>query len=229
MKQIISLIQIMMLFCLVSCLPPQEVVMREDVQLPPPLELPAARDGSIWRGETMQNSLFTDQRARGIGDLLTVIVAESSTGENKGLTDSKRNSVTNANISALLGLETTILERIPEMGGSIRLGGSSVNQLKGEANTTRANHLSARITVRIIRVFNNGNFMIEGRRQVRVNEEDQYIVLSGIVRPEDITSVNTISSQYISDAQIFYTGRGVVDDKLRPGWLTRVVDWVWPF
>jgi len=71
--------------------------------------------------------------------------------------------------------------------------------------------------------------MIEGRRQVRVNEEDQYIVLSGIIRPEDITSGNTISSQYVSDAQIFYTGRGVVDDKLRPGWLTRVVDWVWPF
>ena len=229
MKKIISIIQIMMLFCLVSCLPPREVV-REDVLLPPPPpERPAAHDGSIWRGETMQNSLFSDQRARGIGDLLTVIVAESSTGENKGLTDSKRNSVTNAGISALLGLETTIIDHIPEMGGSIRLGGSSINQLKGEANTTRANHLSARITVRITRVLNNGNLMIEGRRQVRVNEEDQYIVLSGIIRPEDITSGNTISSQYVSDAQIFYTGRGVVDDKLRPGWLTRVVDWVWPF
>ncbi|MDR2861201.1 MAG: flagellar basal body L-ring protein FlgH [Syntrophobacterales bacterium] len=228
MKKIIFIIQIMMLFCLVSCLPPREVV-REDVHLPPPPERPVAHEGSIWRGETTQNSLFTDHRARSIGDLLTVVVAEASTGENKGLTDSKRNSVTNANISALLGMETTLLDRIPEMGGSIRMGGSSINQLKGEANTTRANHLSARITVRITKVLNNGNFMIEGRRQIRVNEEDQYIVLSGIIRPEDITSGNTISSQYISDAQIFYTGRGVVDDKLRPGWLTRVVDWVWPF
>ena len=230
MKKLIYILQIMMLFCLVACHPPRDMMMRDDyhTMLPPP-ELPPAHAGSIWRGETAQNSLFADHRARNIGDLLTIIITESSTGGNKGLTDTKRNSVTNANVSALLGLETTILDALPEMGGSIRVGGSSVNQLKGEANTTRANHLSARITARVTKVLPNGNFMIEGRRQVRVNAEDQYIVLSGIIRPEDITTGNTISSQYISDAQILYTGRGIVNDKMHPGWLTRVVDWVWPF
>ena len=68
-----------------------------------------------------------------------------------------------------------------------------------------------------------------GRRQLTVNAEDQYMILTGVIRPEDITSDNLILSQYIADARIVYTGRGVVDDKMRPGWLTRVIDWVWPF
>jgi flagellar L-ring protein precursor FlgH len=75
----------------------------------------------------------------------------------------------------------------------------------------------------------NGNFIIEGRRQLTINAEDQYLIIRGMIRPDDITSDNTILSQYIADAKIVYTGRGVVDDKMRPGWLTRIVDWVWPF
>jgi len=62
-----------------------------------------------------------------------------------------------------------------------------------------------------------------------VNEEDQYIIISGVIRPEDVTSDNVISSQYIADARIVYTGKGIADDKMRPGLLTRAVDWIWPF
>ncbi|MEQ8163676.1 MAG: flagellar basal body L-ring protein FlgH, partial [Smithellaceae bacterium] len=71
--------------------------------------------------------------------------------------------------------------------------------------------------------------LIEGRRQLTVNAEDQFLVITGIVRPEDITAINTVASQYIADARILYPGDGVINDKMRPGWLTRVVDWVWPF
>jgi len=74
-----------------------------------------------------------------------------------------------------------------------------------------------------------GNLMIEGRRQVTINAEDQYLIIGGVIRPQDITADNTIASQYISDARIVYTGEGVINDKMRPGWMTRVVDWVWPF
>jgi len=81
----------------------------------------------------------------------------------------------------------------------------------------------------VTQVLDNGNLLIEGRRLITVNAEDQYMILTGIIRPEDITNDNLILSQYIADARITYTGRGVVDDKMRPGWLTRIIDWVWPF
>ncbi len=216
------------LLLLVSCVPTQKVV-KEDVYVPPSAQLQEPQMGSIWRGENAQNSLFVDRKARGVGDIVTIIIAESSSGNNKAGTDTSRNTSTNAQIDALLGLETSILDRNENMGGQIRIGGTSANSLKGAGNTSRGNTLSARITARVIRVLGNGNLVIEGRRQVTVNAEDQYLIISGIIRPDDITSENLIASQYIADAQIFYTGKGVVNDKLRPGWMTRVVDWVWPF
>ena len=85
------------------------------------------------------------------------------------------------------------------------------------------------MSARVMNILENGNFIIEGRRQVTVNTEDQYLILTGIIRPDDIATDNTILSQYLADAKIVYTGKGVVDDKMRPGWLTRIVDWVWPF
>ncbi len=87
----------------------------------------------------------------------------------------------------------------------------------------------ARITARVSRVLENGNLFIEGARQLTVNAEEQYIVISGIVRPEDITSDNLVSSQYIADARIVYTGQGIINDKMRPGWGTRILDAIWPF
>ena len=115
------------------------------------------------------------------------------------------------------------------MGGEIAIGGTHSNSMKGAGNTSRNTTLVARVSARVIRVLDNGNLLIEGRRQVTVNAEDQYLIISGIIRPEDITTENTIASQYIADARIVYTGQGVVNDKMRPGWMTRVVDWVRPF
>jgi flagellar L-ring protein FlgH len=228
MKRIKYLVCSALFLLLVSCIPTQETV-REDVYIPPPTQKPMTQTGSIWPGENAQNSLFSDRKARGIGDIVTILISESSTGYNKAGTDTSRDSSTDAEINALLGLETSILDSNQNMGGQIKIGGTSANSLKGAGNTSRGNTLTAKITARVIRVLENGNLVIEGRRQVTVNAEDQYIVISGIIRPDDITTDNLIASQYIADAQIFYTGKGIVNDKLRPGWLTRVVDWVWPF
>jgi flagellar L-ring protein precursor FlgH len=81
----------------------------------------------------------------------------------------------------------------------------------------------------VIKVFPNGNLLINGKREIKVNNEAQYIALSGIVRPEDITSTNEVSSTYVADAQIYYSGVGPVADKQKPGWMGKVVDHVWPF
>jgi flagellar L-ring protein FlgH len=185
--------------------------------------------GSLWSGENAANALFSDRKARYVNDIVTVIVSEVSSGGNKASTNTSRDTSTRTGISALLGLDTSILERNPTMGTSIGVGGTSVNSLKGKGDTTRGSNLAARLTARVVNVLENGNLVIEGKRQLNVNAENQYIMLSGIIRPEDINEGNLISSQYIADAKIVYTGDGVINDKMRPGWLTRVVDWVWPF
>jgi flagellar L-ring protein precursor FlgH len=185
--------------------------------------------GTIWPGENAKNSLFVDRKAQRINDIVTIVVSESAVGGNNASTDTARDTSTTAGITSLLGLEQSILEHNAKMGTSINLGGASSNSLKGTGKTTRDGSLIAKISARVVDIQDNGNFIVEGRRQLTINAEDQYLIITGIVRPEDITSDNSILSQYIADAKIVYTGKGVVDDKMRPGWLTRVVDWVWPF
>jgi flagellar L-ring protein FlgH len=180
--------------------------------------------GSIWPGGNSQNLIFSDRKARSVNDVVTILVDESATGANNAKTETNRDTTTTAGIAGITQAtpDNTILSKY-------ELGGASSNSLKGEGKTRRDGSLTAKVTARVIRVLGNGNLVIEGRRLLAVNAEDQYMVITGLIRPEDITSDNTIASQYISDARITYSGKGVVDDKMRPGWLTRVLDWVWPF
>ena len=203
-------------------------------------EIPAPPMGSIWPGENAKNSLFTDNKARHVNDIVTIVIDESSSGTNSANTTTGRDSSTLAGITALLGLDRKLARSNKDLTDgddvysagllpSIKIGGTSKNSLTGKGTTTRDGELQARITAKVIEVLPNGNLKIEGGRQLAVNAEDQYIVISGTVRPDDITSDNVVSSQYIADARIVYAGKGVINDKMRPGWLTRVVDWVWPF
>jgi flagellar L-ring protein precursor FlgH len=203
-------------------------------------ETPPPPTGSIWPGENAKNSLFADNKARYVNDIVTIVIDESSSGSNSANTTTSRDTETLAGISALLGMDRKIARQNKDLTDgddvytagllpSIQVGGTSANSLTGKGATTRDSELQARITARVVEVLPNGNLNIEGRRRLAVNEEDQYIVISGTVRPDDITSDNVVSSQYIADAKIVYTGKGVVHDKMSPGWLTRIVDWVWPF
>jgi flagellar L-ring protein precursor FlgH len=185
--------------------------------------------GTIWAGENATNSLFADRRAKRVNDVVTIVVSENSVGGNNANTDTSRDTSTNANVTSVLGFEAALLDLLRKGTPSISVGGTSANSLKGVGKTSRDGNLTATMSARVMNILENGNFLIEGRRQVTVNAEDQYLIITGIVRPDDIASDNTILSQNIADAKIVYTGKGVVDDKMRPGWLTRIVDWVWPF
>jgi flagellar L-ring protein precursor FlgH len=85
------------------------------------------------------------------------------------------------------------------------------------------------MTAQVIQVLPNGRLVIEGSRQVRVNNENQLINVHGVIRIEDIDTTNTILSTSIAEARIELSGEGIVSDKQRPGWFTRILDWVWPF
>ena len=109
------------------------------------------------------------------------------------------------------------------------IAGTTNNTFQGSGATARKGELAASITARVTEVLPNGNLKILGKREIRVNNETQYLALTGIVRPRDISSENVVLSTYISDAKIVYTGTGVVNDPQSPGWLVRVLDTVWPF
>ncbi|MCX5819690.1 MAG: flagellar basal body L-ring protein FlgH [Deltaproteobacteria bacterium] len=204
--------------------------MRSEPQthLPPPRAVAPLQPGSIWPGENGKNMFFTDNKARYVNDIVTIVVSETTTGTSKATTNTARTTSATAGIATLLGLEKTIAEKNAKLA-TLELGGSTSNSLKGAGDTSRGSTLTARISARVVRVLDNGNLAIEGRRQLTMNAEDQFIMISGIIRTDDITSENLIASQHISDAKIYYVGEGVINDKMRPGWLTRVMDWVWPF
>jgi flagellar L-ring protein precursor FlgH len=206
----------------------------EDIQpratiLPIPIVKPEYTPGSLWPGENSRNMLFTDNKARYVNDIVTIIIDESSSGQNQASTNSSKNSSTNSGISAMLGLDASVLKANANLGGKLSMGGESASTLKGTGDTSRGGKLQARLTARVVRVLDNGNLLIEGRRQLTLNAEDEFIVITGVIRPEDITAENSVLSSNIADARILYTGSGVLTDKQHPGWMTRALDWGWPF
>jgi flagellar L-ring protein precursor FlgH len=103
------------------------------------------------------------------------------------------------------------------------------SDFKGEGDTNREGNLVATITAKVVEVMPNGNLVLESRKEITINNEKQILVLTGIVRGEDISADNAVFSNRIADAQVYYVGDGVIQDKQNPGWMVRVLDRVWPF
>jgi flagellar L-ring protein precursor FlgH len=173
----------------------------EAKMLPVPIVKPENTPGSLWPGENNRNMFFTDNKARYVNDIVTIIIDESSSGQNKASTNSSRDSSTTSGISAMLGLDTSVLNGNANLGGKLSIGGESSSALKGTGDTSRGGKLQAQLTARVVRVLENGNLLIEGRRQLTLNAEDEFIVITGIIRPEDISASNSVSSSNIADAR----------------------------
>jgi flagellar L-ring protein precursor FlgH len=192
--------------------------------------IPATR-GSIWPGETSRNTFFQDLRARNIGDIVTIIISEKTSAVKEATTSTSRKSDTDIGITGVLGLPLNFgMENFLGRGNEFSPNVNSRYDagFDGSGKTERSGELSAVISARVVEVLANGNLVLEGKKDTVVNNELQYIIISGIVRPEDIKEDNTILSELISDARIEYSGRGVVSDEQNVGWLRRVLDNVWP-
>jgi len=193
----------------------------------PSLSARVPSEGSLWT-DTGSDMLFVDMRAREVGDLVTVRISESPTGSLSAKTETSRDSSIEAGIPNLMG----IAERY---GANHSLDEKSLFKANfkpsftGEGTNERNGSLDAYITARVVQVFPNRNLRILGKQEIKVNNETQYIALSGIVRPQDINTNNEVQSCYIADARIDYSGRGVIADKQKPGWLMRIIDTAWPF
>ncbi|MFZ4858514.1 MAG: flagellar basal body L-ring protein FlgH [Desulfuromonadaceae bacterium] len=183
--------------------------------------------GSIWQATSA--SLTEDMKARRRGDIITIVISETASASKDAKTGTSRDSSVNAGISNLLGLETSKFAKTNFADLAALISASSGTAFKGAGNTSRQENLRATITARVMDVQANGNLMIEGRRNIKVNDEDQIIVLEGVVRTRDIAPDNTINSIYVADARISYSGRGIISDQQSPGWLMGIFNKVWPF
>ncbi|WP_045215306.1 flagellar basal body L-ring protein FlgH [Desulfonatronovibrio magnus] len=187
--------------------------------------------------------LFSDNRARQVGDLVVVHVVEQSSASNRATTTADRESSINLGVNSLFGqnnmnalpLNTATGGLLPGLGPSGAVGNTpmvqanSTSEFEGTGSTTRNSTVSASISARVVRVMDNGVLQIEGARNIKVNGENQIIVVRGLARSRDVSSDNSIMSTHLADAHIEVFGQGILADKQKPGWLARLLDRVWPF
>lgn len=184
-------------------------------------------NGSIWQAHSM--GLTDDFKARRKGDIVTIVITETASASKEAKTDTSRNSTINAGIPNFMGLEQAGIIKNNFADLSKLINANVESTYAGAGSTSRKESLNATISAKVIDVLPNNNLLIEGRRNVRVNHEDQIIIVEGTVRPTDIGPDNVVNSIYIADARISYAGKGIISDRQKPGWLMNIVDKLWPF
>ena len=196
-----------------------------DQQLKPPVQ--SYGNGSIWQASSI--ALTEDGKARRVGDIVTIIVTETASASKQAATATGRSSQISAGIPNMLGLEESKIITSNFADLSKLLNASASSSFDGSGSTSRKETLTATISAKVIDVLPNNNLKIEGRRNVRVNSEDQIVTVKGTIRQRDITAENTVNSSYVADAQISYSGEGIISDRQKPGWLMNTLDKLWPF
>lgn len=180
--------------------------------------------GSLFH-QAASNSLYSDSTARRVGDIITVMLQES-TQATKNAKNEYGNETSNSidPITGFGGLPINLGSK------SIQLGVDSSNEFKGDAKADQSNSLNGKISVNVLRVFPNGNLMIRGEKWIQLNTGNEYIRLTGIIRQQDIDSSNTIVSTKVANARIEYSGTGSFHRGQQPGWLAKFFTskW-WPF
>ncbi len=180
--------------------------------------------GSLWRPGRGAAMLFTDARALNEQDLVVVKVEEIADAKRSADTETQRSSELSADVSAFLA---ALNAGAPALSANAKLAAGS--KFTGLGSTARMERLTATVPAIVRKVLPNGNLFIEGHRVVLVNNEEHHFYISGVVRPIDIDGENSVKSSTIADAEIEFTGRGVLSDNQDRGWFSRHLGWLWPF
>lgn len=187
--------------------------------------------GALWMSGS--KDFFRDNRARQIGDIITVVVNVSATGTTAANTETDASQTMGIGVTRLFDFTDIMNRQNLEAGpGSAANGLVDLNtnrEFEGTGSTNRNDKMSARVAAIVTDVLPNGYLIINGQQEVILNYELQELTVSGVVRPEDVTAGNTISSDKIAQARISYAGRGVVDRSQGPKLVPRLIDELSPF
>jgi flagellar L-ring protein FlgH len=186
----------------------------------------ATTPGSTWVGYSTMSDLTHDPRASRIDDVVTVIVAESASAVTTGNTKTARKTSATASVSNIPGIKSpaaiALTSAVPKI--------SSDTELDGQGTTSRSTTLTTNLTARVVHVLPNGFLVIEGTKNVQVNSEWQTVTVRGVVRPADLTALNTVPSERVAQLEVKLDGKGVVKDAIRrPNFLYRLLLGALPF
>ena len=164
-------------------------------------------------------SLYSDMKAFRVGDVISVIIQEQNSASKNSRTATQKQ-----NKAAVKGTPTTgaLKGLFPGAGGTLDLN----NQYNGQGTTTRTGQFTSRMSVRVNEVLPNRDLVVEGTKTLEINEDMEVVTLSGIVRPGDISSSNTVYSHQVGNAKFTYKGTGALSQAQRPGLLTRIINWI---
>ena len=202
---------------------PQELTEFEPIVRPVAPPKPSYHNGSLFQVRSI--SLFEDPKPYRVGDVLTILLQESTNASKTAETSTTKEDDVSFDVPTILGIS-------PTRDGNTLLSANIApeREFSGEADSSQSNSLSGEITVTVVDILPNGNLVVQGEKWLTLNQGKEYIRIAGVVRPQDVTSENTVTSSKLADAQIAYSGEGFLADANNQGWLTRFFNskW-WPF
>jgi flagellar L-ring protein precursor FlgH len=186
------------------------------------LFLPPATAQSLWSDNGPNANLIADNVAKKKGDILTIIIKESQKVEDKQEVKLEKESTLDSVLESF-NISDNTFNPLPDFIQE------TTKDFEGKSDYNKENAFETRITVQVIDVMPNGNLVIEGRRNIFMDDEEKKIKITGTVRPLDITPDNTVLSSKVCDARVSYDGEGTLSRTTEKGWLDAILDFIWPF
>jgi flagellar L-ring protein FlgH len=200
----------------------------KQVSMPmPPPQTAERQPASLWAAGA--RGFFKDQRAGKVGDILTVLVTIDDKAEFENTTTRSRSNSDNLGLNSLFGLQNNINRALPGSSNSTLVDMTSELSNEGKGTIDRSEAINLKVAATVTQMLPNGNMVIIGRQEVRVNYEVRELQVAGVIRPEDITNLNTIAYEKVAEARISYGGRGHITDVQQPRYGSQVLDILLPF
>ena len=223
MKRISRLIFVMMLLGLAGGCSQTRIVVQPDPQYAPvdlnAMEFKPEPNGSIFQtGRSVR--LFEDNKAFRIGDVLSVTLMESTNASKSAETNTDKDDEVDIGVGAILGGVGPTHNGVPMLNTQI----DGEREFSGSGDSAQSNSLSGEIAVTVVDVLPNGNLLVRGEKIIGLNQGSEFIRISGIVRPQDVSTDNIVVSSKIANSRIFYGGGGVIAESNTKGWLSRFFD-----
>jgi flagellar L-ring protein precursor FlgH len=199
------------------------------VSLPMPAPMSTERrPNSLWQSGT--RAFFKDQRAAQVGDILTIIVDIDEKAQLNNETVRTRNNSEAAGIPNLLGFERNIQRILPHAADTSNLvNATAASTADGKGTIDRKEQVKINVAALVTQTLPNGNLVVQGRQEMRVNFEVRELQVTGVIRPQDISAINTITLDKLAEARVAYGGRGQITDVQQPRYGQQVIDVLLPF